>query len=52
MKEKTMLRNYVKMKDELKFEQYLQCDGTRRDKTNMVEMRRGMNGLEINMGRR
>jgi hypothetical protein len=47
-----MLRNYVKMKDELKFEQCLQCDGTRRDKTNMVEMRGGMNGLEINMGRR
>jgi hypothetical protein len=52
MRKKPMLRNYVKMKTKLKFEQYLQCDGTRRDKTNMIEMRGGMNGLEINMGRR
>jgi hypothetical protein len=52
MSKTKMLRNYVKLKDELKCEEYLTCGGSRRDKINMIELRGGMNGLEINKGRR
>ena len=52
MMKKPMLRKYVKMKDELKLEDYLMSVGSRRDKINMIELRGGMNGLEINKGRR
>ena len=52
MKKKPMLRNYVKMKQELKYEEYLNLKGSRRDKINMIELRGGMNTLRINTDRR
>ena len=40
------------MKQELKYEEYLNLSGSRRDKINMIELRGGMNILRINTDRR